>query len=134
MDENTLGELRPALTQTCPFSAGLSKCYRGGYGMNRTFKAAAAALIFAVSFAGSVSAGPLEDGTDAYWWKHDYATALRLLRPLAEKGDSEAQRILGHMYRWGQGVPRNDRGSDRLFEIRRTVAGLHGIQCRALCA
>jgi hypothetical protein len=33
---------------------------RGAYGMNRTFKAAVAALIFAVGFAGSVAAGPFE--------------------------------------------------------------------------
>jgi len=75
--------------------------------MNHTFKAAVAALMLAVGFAGSTAAGPLEDGTAAYWYEHDYATALRLLRPLAGKGDSEAQRILGHMYRWGQGVPRD---------------------------
>jgi Protein of unknown function (DUF2726) len=34
--------------------------------MNRTFKAAVAALVFAVGFAGSVAAGPLEGGVDAY--------------------------------------------------------------------
>jgi hypothetical protein len=33
----------------------------GAYGMNRTFKATAAALIFAAGFAGSVAAGPFED-------------------------------------------------------------------------
>jgi uncharacterized protein len=74
--------------------------------MNRTFKAAIAALALAVGVAGSVAAGPLEDGAAAYW-QGDYATALRLIRPRAEKGDAEAQRILGHMYRWGQGVPRD---------------------------
>jgi hypothetical protein len=49
-------------------------------GMNRTFKAAVAALILAVSFARSVAAGPFEDSTVAYG-KGDYATALRLIRP-----------------------------------------------------
>jgi hypothetical protein len=43
-------------------------------GMNRTFKAAVAALVLAVSFAGSVAVGPLEDGAVAYE-KGDYATA-----------------------------------------------------------
>ena len=39
-------------------------------------------------------AGPLEDGKAAYERK-DYATALRLLRPLAERGDARAQGGLG---------------------------------------
>ena len=37
----------------------------------------------------------------------DYATALRELRPLAEKGNAEAQTYLGLMYRYGEGVPQN---------------------------
>jgi TPR repeat protein len=49
-------------------------------------------------------AGPLEDGMAAYN-RGDYATALRLWRPLAEQGDARAQGILGVMYREGLGVP-----------------------------
>jgi TPR repeat protein len=74
--------------------------------MGRTFKAAVAALIFAVGFAGLVAAGPLEDGRAAYE-KGDYATAMRLLRPLAEQGDARAQFNLGIMYSEGQGVPQD---------------------------
>ena len=48
-------------------------------------KAAAAALIIAVSFAGSAWAGPLEDGWAAY-------------RSGAEKGNADAQESLGFMY------------------------------------
>ena len=48
--------------------------------MNRTFKAAVAAFIFAVGFAGSASAGSVwEDAAAAF---DDYATVLRLMRPL----------------------------------------------------
>jgi uncharacterized protein len=72
-------------------------------GMNRTFKAAVAALILAVSFAGSVAAGPFEDVAAAYR-RGDYATELRLLRPLAEQGDAVAQSLLGSMYAEGAGV------------------------------
>jgi TPR repeat protein len=50
-------------------------------GMNRTFKAA-------------VAAG-------------DYATALRLMRPLAEQGYAYAQTSLGAMYAEGKGVPQD---------------------------
>ena len=75
-------------------------------GMNRTFKAAAAALIVAVSFAGPVAAGPYEDGLAAYI-KGDHATALRLWRPLAEQGLAGAQFFLGMMYVVGQDVPQD---------------------------
>jgi uncharacterized protein len=58
--------------------------------MNRTFEAIVAALVLAVGFAGSVAAGPFEDAGTAYM-KGDYATASRLLRPLAEQGNADAQ-------------------------------------------
>ncbi len=37
----------------------------------------------------------------------DYATALRLFRPLGEQGNASAQYNLGVMYALGQGVPRD---------------------------
>ncbi len=78
--------------------------------MNRTFKAAVAALMLAVGFAGSVAAGPFEDAAaaDAAYAKGDYATALRLMRPLAEQGDATAQ-FLPRANRTtdGQGVPQD---------------------------
>jgi hypothetical protein len=79
----------------------------GGYGMNPTFTAAVAALIFAGGFAGSVAAGPFEDATAAYK-KGDYATALELMRPLAEEGDVAAQFNLGVMYQLSHGVPQDN--------------------------
>ena len=39
--------------------------------------------------------------------KGDYATALRLWRPLAEQGDVRAQTNLGLMFYTGQGVPQD---------------------------
>ncbi len=35
----------------------------------------------------------------------DYATALKELKPLAEKGNADAQALLGLMYNQGRGVP-----------------------------
>jgi TPR repeat protein len=77
--------------------------------MNRSFKAAVAAFMLAVSFAGAVAAGPVEDAAAAVaaHKRGDYATALRLIRPLAEQGDADAQNILGLMYYSGQGVPQD---------------------------
>ena len=52
------------------------------------------------------NAGPFEDGMAAYN-RGDYATALKLWRPLAEQGDTIAQSNLGVMYEFGLGVPRD---------------------------
>ncbi len=53
-----------------------------------------------------VAAGPLGDGHAAYF-RGDYATALRLLPPLADQGSVDAQLILGFMHANGQGVPQD---------------------------
>jgi TPR repeat protein len=51
-------------------------------------------------------AGPWEDGMVAYN-RGDYLPAMRLFRPLADRGNPKAQNLLGVMYRKGQGVTRN---------------------------
>jgi uncharacterized protein len=75
--------------------------------MNRTFKATTAALMLAVSFAGSVCAGPFEDAAAAYR-KGDYAAALGIIRPLAEEGNVAAQFNLGVMFQLSHGVPQDN--------------------------
>jgi uncharacterized protein len=105
----TRGPERPcsqaAPDTTLPFSARLIQRLKGVIGMNHTFKAAISALVLAVGFAGSVAAGPFEDAGTAYM-KGDYARASRLLRPLAEQGNADAQARLtlidvGAAYRTG---------------------------------
>ena len=66
-------------------------------------------VILAVCLASSgiAYAGPFEDGVAA-WKRQDYATALRLFRPLADQGDVYAQASLAYMYANGEGVPEND--------------------------
>jgi TPR repeat protein len=55
----------------------------------------------------SASAGTIEIAMEAYNRK-DYATALQLLRPLAQQGDPRAPAVLGLMYMRGQGVQHDD--------------------------
>jgi TPR repeat protein len=43
----------------------------------------------------------------AAWQKQDYSAAVAIWRPLAEKGDADAQFNLGQAYRLGRGVPVN---------------------------
>jgi TPR repeat protein len=54
-----------------------------------------------------VAAGPLDDATRALD-KGDYATALPLLRELADHGDARAQFKLGKLYDDGHGVTQSD--------------------------
>jgi len=75
--------------------------------MNCTFKMAIAAFILVGGFARSVAAGPFEDGVAAYQ-RGDYATAMRLWRPLADQGNGDAQYNIGIMYDKGFGVRPND--------------------------
>ena len=62
--------------------------------------------LLAVFLPGASSAGPLEDAAVAYSRK-DFATALRIWRPLAELGNAAAQFNVGLMYDNGQGVPQD---------------------------
>ena len=61
-------------------------------------------------------AGPWEDGMAAYN-RGDYVPAIRLFRPLAEKGNPKAQSVLGKMYRKGQGVARNSARAFMWFSL-----------------
>lgn len=45
----------------------------------------------------AANAGPLEDGQKAYA-RGDFATALKLLRPMAEHGDADAQYLVGEIF------------------------------------
>lgn len=59
-------------------------------------------ILLTVLFQGA-AADTFEDAFTAYK-SRDYETALALFRPLAEKGDRDAQHNLGVMYFLGQGV------------------------------
>ena len=72
--------------------------------MNNTIKAVALGL--SLLLVGVWYAQDFDKGSAAYK-KKDYAAALREWRPLAEKGDADAQFIVGAMYEYGQGVPQN---------------------------
>jgi TPR repeat protein len=72
-------------------------------------------------FAGAGLAGPLEDA-DAALMRGDFASALSLLRPLAEQGNADAQISLGNMHFEGNGVPLNTAEAVKWY----TLAADHG--------
>jgi TPR repeat protein len=65
-------------------------------------------VIFAAQIWGAVGAlaGPWEDGMAAYN-RGDYVPAVQVFRAMAREGNADAQRLLGQMYRRGQGVRRS---------------------------
>jgi TPR repeat protein len=63
-----------------------------------------------------LAADPIDEADSAYR-KGDYATALRLIRPLADRGNAISQAFLGAMYASGDGVPRNDAEAVRWFRL-----------------
>jgi uncharacterized protein len=65
-----------------------------------------ALLILVLGLVAPAAAAELDDAVAAAH-QGDYATALRRLSPLAEKGDARAQFDIGFMHAYGWGVPRN---------------------------
>jgi len=80
--------------------------------MNCKYLLGAALLIAA---AAPLSAQSVRAGIEA-WQQSDYAGAVAIWRPLAEKGDADAQFNLGQAYRLGRGVPTNLSAAKTWFE------------------
>jgi TPR repeat protein len=64
-------------------------------------------LALAMLVAGAAAAQTVRDGFEAYL-RRDYDTAVRIWKPLAEKGILAAQYTLGLMYDNGEGVPEDN--------------------------
>jgi TPR repeat protein len=62
-----------------------------------------------------LAAQSVKAGIEA-WQKADYPGAVAIWRPLAEKGDADAQFNLGQAYRLGRGVPTNLSAAQTWFE------------------
>ena len=74
-----------------------------------------AVAVLIATFALPASAQSVKAGIEA-WQKADYAAAVAIWRPLAEKGDSDAAFNLGQAYRLGRGVPTNLGAAQTWFE------------------
>jgi hypothetical protein len=76
------------------------------------FRAIFVVLLLAVNGQSSAS---MDEGIAAYN-RGDYATALQMLRPLAEQGNTKAQNYLGLMYLKGLGVAQESQEAARWFK------------------
>ena len=84
------------------------------------FLGAAAAALIVVS--APALAQTVEAGVQA-WQSGNYGEAIRQWRPLADRGDQDAQFNLGHAYRLGRGVPQNMNLAEQWYE--RAARGGH---------
>ena len=73
----------------------------------------AVGLVIAIS--APLSGQSVRAGIDA-WQKSDYTRAVAIWRPLADKGDADAEFNLGQAYRLGRGVPINLAAAKTWFE------------------
>jgi TPR repeat protein len=83
----------------------------------------AASLVLAALTA-TAGAGPVEDGNAAYQ-RGDYRTAVKVLQPLVDQGNADAQDILAVMYYVGQGVPQNRAEAIRLYRLAAEQGNAH---------
>ncbi|MEY5100274.1 MAG: hypothetical protein RJA36_2993 [Pseudomonadota bacterium] len=77
---------------------------------------AATLLLAALAILPPLSHAGLKEGSAAYA-KADYAGALKELAPLAEKGNAQAQLLLGKMNSLGQGMPQDKKEAARWFHL-----------------
>ena len=108
--------LAVAAKRGCAFSQGcLALCYANGLGgVALDHTASLRWYSLAVSSHPPPPAPPppdwiLHNYACCFYWGRgtpvDHATAVRLLRPLAERGDPSSQHILGDCFQHGEGVP-----------------------------
>ena len=72
-------------------------------------------LAAAAGLAASAAAQDVQSGIQA-WQSGRYDEAVREWRPLADRGDADAQFNLGHAYRLGRGVPQNLNLAEQWYE------------------
>src|SRR5207248_324006 len=82
----------------------------------KLLRAVLTAPLMLAAVSGAAVAGPLEDALAAHD-KGDDATALRLIRPLADQGNAEAQYNLGLMFGNGQGVSQDYAAAIKWFRL-----------------
>src|SRR4051794_3631175 len=79
------------------------------------FRRVFVAIALVVMATAPLHAQSVKAGIDA-WQRADYAGAITIWRPLAEKGDADAAFNLGQAYRLGRGVPTNLGAAQTWFE------------------
>ena len=75
------------------------------------------ASLLAFVLSNAVMAGQPEENFAAAYAKGDFSTAIKIVRPLAEQGDSFAQVQLGNLYAFGEGVTKDTAQAVKWWEL-----------------
>ena len=90
----------------------------------RRVRVALTASLVLTALTAAAFAGPVEDGNAAYQ-RGDYRNAVKVLQPLVDQGNADAQDILAIMYYVGQGVPQNRAEAIRLYRLAAEQGNAH---------
>ena len=84
--------------------------------MNRVLVGFLFAAMLTLGCSGAAASTPLDDAKAAYL-RHDYAKAAQFIRPLAERGDADAEARLGDLYARGLGVKQSYPEAARWYRL-----------------
>src|SRR4051812_3012908 len=76
---------------------------------------AVASAVAAIALAAGMASADVKTGVDA-WQRGDFGAAVAEWRPLADRGDADAQYNLGQAYKMGRGVPADLRIAQTWYE------------------
>ena len=80
------------------------------------FKHLTIIVAFVITLSSPVVAQDLQKGYAAYN-AGDYATAFKMLMPVAKAGNADAQFQIGSMYQYGRGVPQDYKGAVKWYRL-----------------
>jgi hypothetical protein len=90
-------------------------------------------VLILLLLASTAWAGPMDDAAAANA-RGDYAAELRIVRPLAAKGEAWAQSNLGFMYATGQGVVQDYVCAHMRFSVGAEAGNANAMKNRAVAA
>lgn len=105
-DRRGLRRRRPVVYRSAEPGDAVGLCERGNPGPFRRLRAFFAAALILASSPAALAADTVRDAFDALN-AGDFETARAIAAPLADKGDADAQHLLGFLYETGQGAPKD---------------------------
>ncbi len=108
-EQQAIAWYRKAAEQNyAPAQNNLGFTYQYGQGVRKDDQQAIAWYRKAADQGLALALNNLDEDAEAAVNRNDFATAIRIMRPLADQGNARAQRLLGMMYNAGWGVPKDD--------------------------
>ena len=115
-DQQAIAWYRKAAEQNyAPAQSNLGVMYQNGQGVRKDEQQAIAWYRKAADQGLALALNNLDEDAEAAVNRNDFATAIRIMRPLADQGNARAQRLLGMMYNAGWGVPKDDAEAVKWF-------------------